>query len=182
MTEQAEKLRLSALAARKEGRLHDAKNDLLTAVDLCRESGDAGQLALTLAVLGQIERDFQNFQASAFHYEEAVAIMRKGDNPQKLAHTIRHLADVHRHMNHVNESDSCYREALEIYRNDERTLPLDLANALRGYAVLKQDAGELDMAKSLWQEAGQLYAQLNLEVGVTESTRRVAEIDERLAS
>jgi hypothetical protein len=41
-------------------------------------------------------------------------------------------------------------------------------------AILKSDAGDADAASTLWEEARNLYAALNVEAGVTESSRRLA--------
>jgi|SRR6516162_451999 len=40
------------------------------------------------------------------------------------------------------------------YRRQEQTVPLDLANAIRPLAILKEQAGEVEEAKSLWKEPG----------------------------
>ena len=82
-------------------------------------------------------------EAALTHYGEAAAINRAG-----------------------------YREALAIYRRNERTPPLDLANALRGFALLKGRSAE---ANALWQEARDLYAAVGVEAGVAESSGRLAE-------
>ena len=50
----------------------------------------------------------------------------------------------------------------------------DLANAIRPLAILKFDAGETNEARSLWEETRKLYAAVNVEAGVTESSRRLA--------
>jgi hypothetical protein len=62
---------------------------------------------------------------------------------------------------------------LRIYRDHPETPPLDLANALRGWALLKESMGEIKPAREQWQEAGKLYADVHVEVGVAESKRRV---------
>ena len=174
MPEQSENLRARAAQARRENRPDDARWDLIEAVALCREAKDDTDLALALTALGQIERDLHKNEAAMKNYEEAVAIYRKKGDAQVLAHTIRHLGDIHRNLKHTELAESCYREALALYRPDETTRPLDLANTLRGYALLKEDAGEPHAAKLLWEEAQQLYAAVGVEAGVTESTRRLA--------
>ena len=95
-------------------------------------------------------------------------------DPLRLAHTVRHVGDILREDKQLEPAGPCYREALEIYRAHEDTPPLDLANAIRGYALLKAETGERQDAIALWQEAGELYAQVHVEAGVAESERRVA--------
>ncbi|HET9283644.1 MAG TPA: tetratricopeptide repeat protein [Candidatus Angelobacter sp.] len=162
----------------------NAKRELLEAVALARRSKDQLQLAQALTALGQIERDLHHSNEALHHYEEAVAVYRLADHrladhrtadaPLKLAHTIRHIGDIHRHEGRTEPAESCYQEALAIYRAHTETQPLDLANALRGFALLKEALGESQQARALWEEAGKLYASVNVEAGVAESQRRLA--------
>src|SRR5271169_5798519 len=165
MSEVVDNLLSQAAQARRDHRLTDAKRDLLEAVDLCRKAGTRMTLASALTSLGQIERDLKEEDSPRQHYEEAVAIYRGEGDALKLAHAIRHLGDILRHGGHRELAERSYREALNLYRGDERTPPLDLANALRGFAILQDDAGEVKEARSLWEEAGELYATVNVEAG-----------------
>ncbi|MGA9417350.1 MAG: hypothetical protein WBV60_21855, partial [Terriglobales bacterium] len=89
------------------------------------------------------------------------------------AHTVRHVADIRREAARLDLAESCYHEALHLYRNHAATPPLDLANAIRGLAILKTDAGDAATAIALWEEARDLYAAVNVEAGVAESNRRL---------
>lgn len=179
MSDSSDKLLRQAWQARKENRHADAQRDLTLAVDTCRKAGDKATLAEALAALGQIERDLQNYETASRHYEEAVAICREEGDPLRLAHTVRHLGDIHRHEQHREQAELYYYEALSIYRKHELTPPLDLANTLRGLALLKEDCGEADEAILLWQEARGLYAAVGVEAGVAEGSRRIALLAER---
>ena len=75
-------------------------------------------------------------------------------------------------------AEICYVEAIELYRWHTETPPLDLANAMRGYALLQERLGNNDEAVALWREARELYAQVNVLAGVEEGDRRI----ERLSS
>jgi tetratricopeptide (TPR) repeat protein len=174
MSQMAEKLRARALQARREDRLSDAQRFLDDALALCRQSNDEGNLANTLTALGQIERDLGNNETALAYYEEAVAVFRNLGDALKLAHTLRHVADIQRRQHLTVAAEANYREVLALYRGHKQTPPLDLANAIRGYAILKQDAGESAQAKSLWQEARDLYAAVGIKEGVEESSRRLA--------
>src|SRR5262249_24385250 len=107
-------------------------------------------------------------------YEEAAEIYRAISETLKLAHTIRHVGDILRHLERFAPADTSYAEALSIYRAHRETPPLDLANMLRGLALLKEALGENAEARALWAEAGSLYATANVEAGVVESARRAA--------
>lgn len=179
MSDVSDNLLRQASQARREHRLADAKRDLIEAVALCRNAGRGIELAEALAGLGQIERDIQHSDAALRHYEEAVSIYRAEGDALKLAHTIRHLGDIHRHEGHRELAEPCYREALNLYRSHDRTPPLDLANAIRGLAILQSEAGEVPEARLLWEEAGQLYAAVKVAAGVAESSRRLALLQRR---
>ena len=130
-----------------------------------------------LARLGQIERDLNSNEAALQHYEEAAAIYRAQGDALKLAHTIRHVGDIHRHEQRVELAERCYQEALDLYRSHEPAPPLELANAIRGLAILKGDAGEAAHARLLWEEARALYTVVHVKEGVAESSRRIALLD-----
>lgn len=162
-----------ATRARLEQRFGDARRNLAEAVKSSRKQNDQRRLARALGALGQIQRDLHNDDDALHLYEEALEIYRVLNDPLKLAHTVRHVGDILRHMERFPAAASSYAEALGIYRIHRETLPLDLANALRGLALLKEALGEDAEAKALWEEAGGLYAACSVEAGVAESARRV---------
>ncbi len=165
--------------ARTEGRLADARCDLLEAVGFLRQQGSKGALAQTLRNLGELERRLPDADAARRHYEEAVAMFREWDDPLRLAHTVRHLGDVHHDAGRAALAEPCYHEALAIYRSLEHAPPLDLANAIRSLAVLKGDASEIDEASHLWQEAHDLYTALDIPAGVAESASQLSRLARR---
>ena len=174
MDETAESLLNRGYQARREHRLADARQIYTEAVDLCRESNDQVHLAQSLTRLGGIERDLGEIEASLLHYQEAVAICRTLDDPLRLAHTVRHVGDILRESNQLAPALPCYEEALAIYRSYAETDSLDLANTLRGYALLNSALGEYRKAAALWKEVCALYAHANVQAGVAESEYQTA--------
>ncbi|HEX3552590.1 MAG TPA: tetratricopeptide repeat protein [Thermoanaerobaculia bacterium] len=173
MSDAAGDLQRRALQARREGRLADARRDLMEAVSLLREGEDRTALAQALRNLGELERRMDG-EAARRHYEEAVAILRESVEPLRLAHTVRHLGDVYCEAGCAELAEPCYHEALALYRGHDHTLPIDLANAIRSLAVLKEDAGDIEGARRLWGEARDLYAAVDVAPGVAESAARLA--------
>jgi len=104
----------------------------------------------------------------------AVAGLRKVDDPLRLAHAVRRLGDAYYHAGRASLAESCYGEALSIYHSHEDSRPLDLANAIRSFAVLKDDVGAAEAAEHLWQEAHDLYVSVNVPAGIAESAARLA--------
>src|SRR3989475_3559848 len=103
-----------------------------------------------------------------------VASARRGEDALKLAHRVRHLGDAYYYAGRWVLAEPCYVEALSIYRRHEGTRPLDLANAIRSFAVLKDEVGATEQSQSLWQEAHDLDVGLKLSAGLAESAGRLA--------
>jgi tetratricopeptide (TPR) repeat protein len=176
MSETVTELVQRAARARREQRLADAHGDLLEALGICRQAGMRHDLVVVLKGLGQIERDLGHGDMALPFYEEAVAICREEGDALMLAHTVRHTGDIHRHAGRVHLAEACYDEALALYRGHEKPPPLDLANAIRPLAILKQDTGESEQARRLWEEAKDLYATANVPEGVAECATRLAQL------
>src|ERR1051325_4547503 len=143
------------------------------AIEAGRRSGSTRELIQALKGLGQVERDENNPNSALLLYEEALTLCRAAGDALLLAHTVRHVGDIHQDMEREDLAEPCYREALEIYRSNQRTDPLDLANAIRPFALLKQNAGEKEQAKDLWAEARDLYSTSGVPQGVAECARRL---------
>ena len=74
------------------------------------------------------------------------------------------------------EAEPLYREAETIYRQLGAPNTLDLANTLRGLALVKESTGNIDQSKKLWNEARKLYAERNVEAGVSECDKKLSQL------
>lgn len=164
------------MAARREGRPTEALRHMKAAVALAREHDDPVALARALHGRANIERDLGRTDAALRLYREAVPLCRRGNDPLALAHTVRHLGDVLRELGDVAGAEPCYAEALALYRAQPSAPVLDVANALRPLAILRETLGEHDEARTLWREARDLYAEAGVEAGVAESTARLGRL------
>lgn len=173
MSDAVESLLRQADRARRESRLLDARRELVEAVALCRHAGTPRVLRQALTALGKIERALGHGDAALGFYEEAVAICRAEGDALAMAHALRHLGDIHQDAERLEQAEPCYVEALAIYRGHEQTPPLDLANALRPLAILKDQKGEVAEALRLWEEARDLYAAVEVREGVEECSSRL---------
>ena len=185
MSAAIESLLKEGYQARRAHRPNDAKAAFAQAVALCEEHQNQFLLAQSLTGLGQIERDLGEIDTSLQHYQQAVSIFRTLDNPLRLAHTVRHVGDILRESNQPAPALPCYEEALAIYRSHLETNTLDLANTLRGYALLQAERGNPQVAIGLWKEAGTLYNQVwqkpgspfsesDMTPGIAESKKQIA--------
>ena len=159
--------------AKKERRSEDARNAFRDALTECHGSEDGPLVATLYEELAYVERNLRDLESAERHYRKAGDLYRRLDNLLKTAHTMRHAADILREQGKRDESELLYTEALEIYRNHLETPPLDLANAIRGFALLHEDQEDREQAVCLWQEAGKLYEMTGIEAGVAESRRRI---------
>ena len=161
-----------ARRARRESRPEESEALLAQALALAHGSGDRHGLGRVLAALGQQARDRGETGAAIAHYEAAAAIARAEEDGLALAHRLRHVGDVHRDCERPDLAEPLYAEALAIYRSHPGAPPLDLANALRPMAILRERHGD---AAALWREVRDLYAQAGVEAGVAEASRRLGE-------
>jgi hypothetical protein len=99
-------------------------------------------LAEALCGLAQAERDIGNPKAASHHYANAAVLYRQLGPPARLAYAIRHEADVLREMCHPAEAEPLHLEAAGIYRQLGEKATLDLANTLRGLALVNESAAK----------------------------------------
>jgi tetratricopeptide (TPR) repeat protein len=125
---------------------------------------------------GRQARKENDLAAARAHYTEAAKAYRDQNDSLAYAHTIRHIADMYLHESNLAEAKPLYEESLEIYRSNLNTKLLDLANAVRPYALLNEASGNLDLAKQLWQEARNLYSSLRIEEGVRECDAHLTQL------
>ncbi len=169
-----------AARARREDRLADAHRLYGEAVEAARRDSGPASLIQALKGLAQAERDLRRPEAALPLYEEALAISRVEGDALTIAHTVRHVGDLHRKAGRPEAAERCYLEALEIYRGATTVPALDLANAVRPLAILRDDAGDRIEARRLWSEAKALYAAAGVREGVEECSRRLARLDTKL--
>ena len=129
---------------------------------------DRNQLIATLKRLGQAARNMGNLHEALRLYEEAAGLCEQEGDNQLLAHTIRHVGDIYFALEQRDLAEPNYLRALTLYRTDASSSPLDLANALRPYALLKEACGEAGLAQAMWQEAMSLYKIAEIPAGVQE--------------
>ncbi len=160
--------------ARQEDDLAESRAAFIEAVRKAAEEADRAALAEALCGLGEAERGIGNLEAASHHYANAVVLYRQIGPPKRLAYALRHEADTVREACRPADAGPLYLEAEQIYRQLGEESTLDLANTLRGIAMVNEDAGERQSARSLWSEARELYARCNVEAGIAECDRKLA--------
>jgi tetratricopeptide (TPR) repeat protein len=112
------------------------------------------------------------------HYLNAARLYREQNDVLAYAHTLRHIADIYQQERNPRQAKPLYEEALEIYRGNLNTRLLDLANAVRPYALLMEEEGNFALAAKLWEEAGNLYGSLRIDEGVLECNRHISQMQQ----
>ena len=161
--------------ARREDRLADSRAIFLKAVRSAAEEGDQPSLAEALCGLGQAERGIGNLEAARHHYAGAALLYRQIGPPERLASAIRHEADILREACLPAEAGPLYLEAEGFYRQQGEAAALDLANTLRGLALVNESLGRPDASRLLFEQARELYAKCNAEAGVAECNKKLSQ-------
>ena len=166
-------------ALRREGKLTAARQDMVEAIALLRQSGPHTDLVTALGRLGHIAMDARRWDEAFELYEEGIDICRKAGDVLGMAHKVRHLGDVYRHTQRDDEARARYEESLALYQNHDDPPKLDYANAIRMVAISNEDQGQVDRAIQLWSETKELYEAVGIQEGVDECADHIAELRQR---
>ena len=74
------------------------------------------------------------------------------------------------------EAEPLFLEAETLYRELGEDATLDLANTLRGLALVNQSLRKPDVARARWVDARALYAQCNIDAAVAECDKQMARV------
>jgi tetratricopeptide (TPR) repeat protein len=162
--------------ARAENDPAESRAAFFEAVREASVSSDRSSLAEALCGLAQAERDIGNLRPASHQYANATVLYREIGPPVKLAYALRHEADVLREMCQPAEAEPLYLEAETIYRQLGRQSVLDLANTLRGLALVNETTGNTVQSKKLWNEARTLYTDCNVQAGISECDKKLAQL------
>jgi tetratricopeptide (TPR) repeat protein len=174
MTENFQEQFARGYKARTDGHAADSRAIFLKAVRSAAEEGDRPSLAEALCGLGQAEHDIGNLEAARHHYQGAAVLYREIGPPARLAYALRHEADILRQLCLPAEAEPLYVEAEGIYRQPGAEAELDLANTLRGLALVYESSGRSDASRSLFEQARALYAKCDVQAGVAECEAKLS--------
>ena len=170
-----EELLRQAHSARAQENYGDARIKLTRAFELARENGDERSMGTLHAFTAQLERDEGRLGDALDHYRLALTKYQKSRaDALTLSHVLRHVADVERELGLLALATTHYREVIEAYRSHPASEPLDMGNALRGFALLQEALGERGEAEEFWAHARSLYHRAGVREGVEECDRRMA--------
>lgn len=114
------------------------------------------------------QRSVGRVTAARSGYGRAADLARAAHEHGLLAHALRHLSELDRLGGDHAAALIAGSEAVALYRENPDAAQLDLANALRVSALALDALGRPHDAGSVWREARNLYAQLDVTEGVAE--------------
>jgi len=164
-----------AWAYRREGNFKAARDLVENAHKLCKDT-DFEYIARIFHIYAQFESDLENYPSALELNQKSLSFYEQIDNPDKKSHSMRHIADIHRRLGNYGESEKSYQQALTIFREYSRARQSDLANMLRGLALVSENLGKTAQAIEAWQEAQSIYQQLGLQNGVDEAAKKIAQL------
>ena len=173
MSSDLAKLLEQAWSKRREELYADAEALLIKARDLCEED-DYDALGRIYHIYMQLDYDQGNLSKALELCQESLSYYKKTNLPDRIAHSTRHLADLQCHLGQNAESESNYQVAIGMYRDSPVHQAGNLANALRGFAIVLENRKKIDEAITAWRETKTLYQSLGLEAGVDEATQKLA--------
>lgn len=144
-----------------------AQDLLIQAYNLC-EPNNFNSLGKVYAFLGQLEQDHKAYNKALLMYNKALHAFQKSNDEEKIAYTVRHIADLHQELGQHQIAEENYQKALSTYRAYVNAPSLDLANTLRGFALLQEGVGNKPAAKEAWVEARTIYLNMDIQAGVEE--------------
>jgi tetratricopeptide (TPR) repeat protein len=85
------------------------------------------------------------------------------------------MADLMLHLDRLESAEKEYLQVIQIYRSVANFHEMDLANALRGYALLLEKKNKSKEAVIAWKEARGLYDKYKIAEGVQEADQHFSE-------
>ena len=136
-----EELLSKAWSLRRVGKYDQARKILSKAQSIC-PADDYHSLGRIFHILMQFESDHQRYQEALPFCEQSLAYYQKANDLDRIAHATRHQADLERKLEKFALAESHYQACIKMYRKRDPIHAGDLANALRGYALLLESLGK----------------------------------------
>ncbi len=164
---------LSDAWSKRRSRNYDSARDLVKQAEaLCAED-DYNSLGRIHHIHMQFNWDHDQLEQALAHCQQSLNYYHKEDDRDRIAHSTRHMADLLRQLKQYNKSEFNYRQAIDIYKSAFTVNPGNLANALRGFAILLEAQEKFEEASIAWKETKDLYTVCNIQEGVVEANQRL---------
>lgn len=165
-----------AWSKRSEGKYEDVASLLTEAREQC-EVDDYDALGRIFHVYMQVDYDKGNLSKALELCQQSLAYYQKSGIIERIAHSTRHLADLQCHLGLHAESESNYLKAIKMYKKSPNLHAGNLANALRGFAIVLENLNKRNEAQATWSEVKTLYQSLGIQAGVDEASQKIAALE-----
>ena len=145
-----------SLSFQRQGRLREAREASLEALQIKRDNGQwsLSSLAVTLAVLANIERELDHLDAALAYSNESLQLREQvfGRDNLMIASGLTTHAKILADLDQMRDAESYFREAVSLHQASENSASLRAANARLELAMFY-------VGQSRWQLARPLAAQ-----------------------
>ncbi|TQV70922.1 tetratricopeptide repeat protein [Aliikangiella marina] len=172
-----EKLLISAWKYRREGDYQTAGTLVDQAIQLSSED-DYANRGRAFHILAQFEADQNEFKNALNYYQQSQAFYEKTELQDKVAHSIRHVADTFYSLNEIEKARAQYESAIKMYNTQADTNDVDIANTLKGYALVLEKQNENEAAKKKWSTILSIYEKYNIQSGINEAKGKIEQLQE----
>lgn len=161
-------------AARRAGRLDDARVAFGRAIEIFRHECDPVGEAYALTRQAQNARDTGNLDWALHDQTQAIALYRHLGDAAGLAHALRHAGDMFVQQQQLPHATTHLHEALDLYRATPDVAPRDFADTVRSIALLAEALDERAEAKRYWEQARDRYVAIDTpETVIIEVEQRI---------
>jgi tetratricopeptide (TPR) repeat protein len=167
-----------ATAARNEGHDDEAERLYKEAAEAARAQDTVGR-AEALIGAGQVRRHRGDQAGASMYLSEAITLLRNelATQPEcitsTLAYALTHAAELRSELGESAVAGTQIEEAVRLYRAIEPLPTLDLANALRVFAMNNERE-----ALAAWTEAQTLYKTISLTAGIDEAQKHLEHLQQ----
>ena len=124
----------------------------------------------------QHEYDHDNLLKALEYNNKSISYYTKDKNLDKIAHSIRHRADLQKALGQFENAESNYLKAIRIYKEQLQAFNGNLANALRGYALVLEKRKRFKKAIMVWEEIKAIYAKHQFSEGTIEANHKISQL------
>lgn len=170
----ANSLKNIADVERSRGNYVIALDYSIRGLEIRKQLNDPKALAKALRALGITYRKFGRYEKSLEHINEAYLIYKKENNTTETAETSNQVGLVYTRLKQFDQARSFYQ--LTIDMPEDEIKPTTLATALREIAVIDLQAGNLESAMAMAQQAHNIYQNKNYKIKSSQTARIIGKI------
>lgn len=160
---------------REKGTLKTALIYGLKALDYFKQINHETRKADALKLIGDVERDLENYNSSINYFNEALEIYERYEEVFYVAYTQNSLGLSYQNLNDYNSAETFFNLAVENAKKVEDNL--GTSNALHNLGEIKRLQGKYNEARSILLEAKVIAEKENIKLGIVKPLESLSKID-----